>query len=214
MLIIVPSGIHVAAIVLGVLSTGAILVIVYRMLVGPALSARADTQSPPPAQGTVWDIVIEEKARERVITIGQLDSEIQTRMHGIKDDHLTLRFRKDRDLEEYEITVNPGGPIFYTAPHSKRSELMKSAESFESRELIGHQAVFRLAAALKDNRPIQYIEFELTTKYFINAFGTERMKFLFTLKKVFPGVDVRSRDKRGVYLFGRKKTGDSEETPA
>ncbi len=211
MLLVVPAGLNVLAAALGVIGIAAVGFVLYQLIFGPALKAQADRDAPPPEQGAVWEIIVDEKARQRVVSIGQIDSEVQTRMAGIKDDHIVLRFRKERDLEEYEIHLTPGGQVFYVAPHTKRAEVMKGPESFASRELIGYPAVMRLAAAVRDARPIQYLEFELATKYFINQFGTEKMKFILTLKKIVPGIDLKSRDRKGIYSFGRKAAAATED---
>lgn len=210
MLLVIPAGLNIMAAAVGVIGLAAVAVVFYQLILGPALKAQADRDAPPPEQGAVWEIIVDEKARQRVVSIGQIDSEVQTRMAGIKDDHLVIRFRKERDLEEYEINLTPGGQVFYIAPHSKRTEVMKGPETFASRELIGYPAVMRLAAAVRDARPVQYLEFQLATKYFINQFGTEKMKFILTLKKIIPGIDLKSRDRKGIYSFGRKAAASEE----
>ena len=52
---------------------------------------------------------------------------------------------------------------------------------------------------------------KLTAKYFITRAGDERMKFLLTLKKIFPSLDKNSRNKKGIYTFGRVKLGQQVE---
>jgi hypothetical protein len=37
------------------------------------------------------------------------------------------------------------------------------------------------------------------------------MKFLLTLKKIFPSLDKNSRNKKGIYTFGRVKLGQQVE---
>lgn len=70
---------------------------------------------------------------------------------------------------------------------------------------------FRLVASAREGRVNQYVEFELTAKYFITRAGDERMKFLLTLKKIFPSLDKNSRNKKGIYTFGRVKLGQQVE---
>jgi len=84
-------------------------------------------------------------------------------------------------------------------------------EQIASRELIGNPALLRVAANVKDNRPLQYIEFELSTKYIVNQFGEEKMKFFIVLTKIFPSLDIKSRTKKGVYTFGRIKIDQETE---
>ena len=137
--------------------------------------------------------------------IGQVDGQIATRMVGIREDHLKLTFLKERDLEEYQITVDSGGPVFFRPPHARHLENLKGREVFESRELIGHPASFRVVALVRDGRPVQYIEFELSTRFVMNRMGEEKMKFVLELKRVFPGLDSKSRNKKGVFSFSRLK---------
>ncbi|MDH5656139.1 MAG: hypothetical protein OEZ34_09540, partial [Spirochaetia bacterium] len=135
---------------------------------------------------------------------------IKTRMTGIKEDHLMLQIRKEPSMEEYSITAKPGGAVFFRPPHSKKMEQLKNPTSFESRELIGNSALFRLAAVVKNGRALQYLEFELSTDFMIDAGGKERMKFFLTLKQIFPSLNIKSRNKKGIYSFGRIQS-DSED---
>lgn len=213
-LLMLPAYINYLMLALGILSFGGSLYLVYRIVIGPALQALADLEAPPPTEGYVYDIVIDPKERRKKVSIGQLDGTIRTHMQGIKEDHLVLLFTKDRDLEEYEISVNPGGFLLYRPPHGAKLDFLNHKESFESRELIGHPATFRLGAGVRDKRAFQYVEFELTTKFVINQLGEERMKFLLEVKRIFPGVEKESR-KKGVYGFSRLKvnqeSGEKDE---
>ena len=209
--LIIPGGLQAIFFILGVISFSGLVLLVHILLIKPALDARADIDSPPPEVGFSMEIVIDAHERSRIVSVGQLDSDIKLRLNGIKEDHLVLKFLKERDLEDYHITTAPGGALFYRPPHAKKMEMMKSSETFESRELIGYPATFRVAASVKDNRPIQYVEFELSTGYFINNFGEEKMRFDFTLKKIFPSLDQDSRDKKGLYAFGRLHSMEQEQ---
>ena len=209
--LIIPWFLNAFFFLLGILSFSGLLFILHRLILGPILSAQADIESPPMEEGTVEDIVLEHE-RIRQITIGQLDSDIKTRMHGIREDHLTLLLRKDPDLEVYTITATPGGPILFRRPHSKKYELMSGVDSFESSELIGYPALFRLAANMRDGRLIHYMEFELSTKYFINNSGEEKMRFMLKFVKFYPGLDRESRNKRGIFMFGRLQVSGDEQS--
>lgn len=208
--LIIPWFLSAFFFVLGILSLTGLVLIVHRLIVAPMLAAQADINSPPMEEGTVEDIVLEHE-RIRVLSIGQLDSEIKTRMNGIKEDHLILQIRKDPELEAYTFTATPGGPIYFRRPHSKKYEVMTGVDTFESSELIGHPAVFRLAATVREGRPVHYLEFELSTKYFINNIGEEKMRFMLTFTKFYPSLDRDSRDKRGIFMFGRLQVQDTED---
>ncbi len=211
-LLIVPWALETIFMVLGVISLAGLGAIVYLLVVKPVLLARLDINAPPPEEGFTHEILIEAPQRSRVVGIGQLDSDIKTRLNGIKEDHLVLRFEKDRELEDYEISLSAGGTVFYLPPHAKKLELLKGTETFDSRELIGHPSRMRVAASVKDNRALQYIEFELSTSYIINQFGEEKMKFLLKLTRIYPSLDTESRSNKGIYMFGRLQVEqDSEE---
>ena len=209
-LLIVPGGLNFVMLLLGIFSLVSTIWILYRLLIRPALMIKADRESPPPEEGWTYESLMDDAKRQRTVSVGLLDSDIKLRLQGIREDQLQLKFRKERELEEYEITVEPGTNLFYRPPHGKKIEPLKHSESFESRELIGHPALFRVAAGVKNNRPLQYVEFELSTRYVINNLGEEKMKFLFTMTRVFPGVDVNSRSKKGLYMFSRFKVADEE----
>lgn len=196
---------------LGVGSAGAFAFLSYRLFIRPALRVKAERDSPPPEEGWRKEILIDEADRQRRFSIGQLDSDIKLRLAGIKEDQLILQFRKDRGLEEYEITVSPGPNVFYRAPHARKIEPIRSSEVFQSRELIGNNAMFRVAASVKDNRPLQYVEFLLTSRYIISNLGQERMQFELEISRIFPSLDEKSRDKKGIFSFGRFKQEADEE---
>lgn len=209
--LIVPEILDWIFIVLGILSTLIFILIVYRVFVRPALLVKAEQDAPPPEEGFKYEILIDDLERTQIITIGQQDGLINTRLNGIKEDHLILKFVKDRGLEEYEITIQPGGPLQYRRPHARKLDLIKTSDVFASRELIGHPALFRVVANLKDHRALQYVEFELSVAYVINNLGEEKMLFTLELTRIYPSLDVDSRDKKGLFSFGRLKRESEEE---
>ncbi|MCB1321190.1 MAG: hypothetical protein KDK34_13105, partial [Leptospiraceae bacterium] len=104
LLLIVPAILNIIVIVLTVLAVAVLVLIVHRLIVRPAMNVKADRDAPPPQVGDIREILIDEQERIRRLSIGQLDSDVKTRMAGVKEDQLILIFRKDRGLEEYEIT--------------------------------------------------------------------------------------------------------------
>lgn len=210
-LLIIPTYLNVAVSIAGLAALIGLILIVYGLLVRPAVAIHADREAPPPEEGAVHEIIFDGALRTLRFSIGQIDSDFKTRMNEIKEDHLVLKITKDRDLEDYEIQLSAGGYVLLRMPHSKSMEKMQGTEKITSAELIGDTAVFRLAANVRDGRAAQYVEFELAAKYFINKVGEERMKFLLTLKKIFPSLDKNSRSKKGIYMFGRLKSQQAEE---
>lgn len=212
-LLITPIGLDLAMAAAGLIGTLLILFSAYRWIFAPAMKIMASATAPPPAPGSLQEIILR-NTRHLRYRIGLVDSEIKLRLKGIVEDHVVLDFKKDRRLEEYEILVIPSGTTFLRHPHSKSLDRMRGRETIESRELIGHPAMIRLVAAMQGERPIHYVEFELSTKYFIDPGGEERMKFLLELKRIHPGIDLKSLTKKGVYNFGRKPGAETPEPTA
>jgi hypothetical protein len=206
MLLIVPLPVHIFVGFLGFISISGIAYVFYRSILQPVFRIKADIESPPLKVGFTHVILIDDTNRTKRIGIGQMSSEIKTRLTGIKEDHLVLQIKKERTMEEYAIEVIPNGPVYCKSPHSQKMEQLKGNDIVESRELIGHPALFRLAALVKSGRVLQYLEFELSTNFIIDTFGRERMKFSLTLKQIFPSLNINSRNKKGIYSFGRVLT--------
>ena len=197
--------------VIGILGFIAFVGISYFVFIQPALQVMAERRGLPPADGTTLEILLDHNRRTETVSVGQLDSSFKTRMMGIKDDHLLIRIRKEPDLEEYEITIHPGGPLFYRPPHGAKMEQIKGPENFESSELIGHPAQFRLAAFMQHNRLLQYVEFEFSCSFTTNRSGEEKMKFHLKMNRIFPGVDKKRPPKKGVYFFSRLRSDEETE---
>ncbi len=185
----------------------------YIYIYEPSYKIYMDLQSPPPREGEVKEILIVPKQRKKKITIGSLTSDIALRLKGIEDRHLEITIQKDKDLEEYKITINPlaKDKVLWKAPHTKNVVVLNEPDTFEGRELIGHPAYIRIVGLMQRNRPIHYVEFELSVKFIIDNSGEERMKFILKLTKIYPGIDLKSRNKKGIYSFGKLKTEDLEQ---
>ncbi|MCB1173528.1 MAG: hypothetical protein KDK39_08190 [Leptospiraceae bacterium] len=211
-LLIVPQLLDWIMLGAGFVSFIALVYLLYIIIVAPALTLKAERDAPPPRPGYIYELLIEDQERHQHITIGQLDATIKTRLNGIREEQLRLEFHKDRGLEEYEIMVIPGANLFYRRPHTKKLEIQKERDEFAGRELIGNPALFRLAASVQGNRPTQYVEFELRTDYIINQIGEEKMKFFLELTRIYPGIDENSRNKKGVFNFGRPQKTEVEES--
>lgn len=205
MLLVVPLTLDILIGIFGFLSLGVFVSILYYLIIGPTLKALRERQSQPPEVGYSMDVVLDHNVRSRIVRIGLTDGDIKLRLQGIKEDHMTLKFHREAGMEEYDITLQPGGHVFFRPPHARKLERVGSAEKMESSELIGHPATFRLAAVVQHDRPLQYAEFELSTSYFINRVDEEKMKFTLTLKKLFPGVDRNRPVKKGIYRFARQQ---------
>jgi hypothetical protein len=210
-LLVIPRTLDFIFGSLGVLSVLIFSFLLYRIIVEPTLRALKERMSQPPEEGFEFEVVLENDQRSRIVSIGQLDADINTQLQGIKEDHLILKFHRVPDTEEYDLTIVPGGNVFYRRPHASKIEQIREQEKFESHELIGHPATVRIAAIVQHGRPLQYLEFELSTGYFVDRHGQEKMKFTILLKKIFPGVDRDKPLKKGIYRFARQRVEEEEE---
>lgn len=201
-LLVMPLALDLFLLVLGISGIAILLGVFYRFILLPALQVMADTTSPPPSAGETKELLLR-NGRHLRYSLGLVDSDWKLRLKGIVEEHLVFDFKKDRTLEEYEIMLIAGGPVLYRAPHERKMRRISGKERLESRDLIGHPALFRLIAAMQGERPVHYVEFELSTRFIIDNAGDERMKFIVELKRIHPGIDLKSRNKRGIYLFGR-----------
>ncbi|MCS7206186.1 MAG: hypothetical protein NZ853_10860 [Leptospiraceae bacterium] len=184
----------------------------YVFIYSPSRKLYLDLQSPPPLVGDVKEIVIDNNTRRKSVFIGLLQSDISLRLKGIEEPHLEIHFQKEKGLEEYLLTFKPHAKnkVFWKAPHTTNYSFLNEAVTVESREFIGHPAYIRIIAFIQNNRPIHYVEFELSVKYFYDSFGDEKMKFIFKVIKIYPGIDLKSRDKKGIYSFGKPKAEEVE----
>jgi len=180
----------------------------------PSYKLYMDLQSPPPEEGSIKEILLGQNEKRKVITIGALTSDISLRLKGIEEPHVEITVQKEKGLEEYIVTIRPfaKNKVLWKAPHVKDMNYLNEPDSFESRELIGHPAYLRVVALMQKNRPLHYVEFELSVKFIIDNFGEERMKFFLKINRIYPGVDLKSRDKKGIYSFGRIKTEEKEQS--
>lgn len=210
-LLVIPRSLDFLFSSLGIISFIIFIFLIYIILIEPTLRAMKERMSQPPEEGFQYEVVLDHDKRSRIISIGQLDADINTQLQGIREDHLLLKFHRVPDTEEYDITIVPGGNVFYRRPHASKIEQIRDQEKFESHELIGHPAIFRVAAIVQHGRPLQYLEFELSAGFFFNRVGQEKMKFTLTLKKIFPGVDRNKPLKKGIYRFARQRVEEEEE---
>ncbi|WP_336297493.1 hypothetical protein [Leptospira sp. GIMC2001] len=161
--------------------------------------------------GDSFDFVVDETSRQSKFTIGKRLGNIRTLCKAIDDDHLIFNFKKDRDQEEYEITVDRNGAVLFKPPRMDTYSKMEGKEKFDSVEIIGHSADFRLSDKLTKERMVNFIEISLSTSYFFNKNGEERMKFTFTITRIQPGLNRNKRNRDGSMDWGAE-AGDEEES--
>ena len=199
-LLIVSAFLDYLVILLAFLSVGSLSFISFRMFVKPALKLQA-IEKAPPSEGHSESIIFKVHENVRSFSIGQLDGDISLRLKGIREHHLDIKIRREPGQEIYDIFLDADGIVYLRTPHTRQLERIKKKANFNSAELIGHSADFRLAAKLFENRALHYVDMELSCEYFVNKAGLEQIKFILKMLEVKPPVDMNSRSKKGIYSF-------------
>jgi hypothetical protein len=194
------------------LSTFGLLGIIYQQFIFPIVSRKDSDRFIPAQTGDHYDLVVDEISRFSQFMIGCKTGHIATRCHAISEDHLIFQFKKSKDSEDYTVTVLKNAPSFYKPPRMDKYEKMESKETFDSYEIIGHPAEFRISDKIIKDRMVNFIEISVTSSFYFNRVGKERMKFTFTIGKIQPGINRKVRFKDDTYGFGKEEGAeDSEE---
>ncbi|TGK38963.1 hypothetical protein [Leptospira andrefontaineae] len=167
-------------------------------------------QMDPPEEGDVYEIVVPESTRIYKFSVGQVYGDIPTLCKSIQDDHLVFILKKGKDTEDYDILINRSGPAIMKPPRMQYFSKMESQEKLESHEIIGQTASFRISDKIIKDRMTQYFEIGITSNFFMNKLGKERMRFVFSVQKIHPGLATRSRDKKGLYSFGKERSSEED----
>ncbi|TGL33554.1 hypothetical protein [Leptospira perdikensis] len=201
--ILVLSGVLTVA----VLGLG---LVVYNQFIHPIISRKDSDRFIPVQTGDKYDLVVDELSRFATFQIGSKTGQLATRCNAISEDHLIFQFKKSRDSEDYTITVLKNGPTFYKPPRMEHYGKMESKETFESYEVIGHPAEFRISDKIAKERMVNFIEISLTSSFYFNRSGKERMKFTFEVGKIQPGINRKVRFRGDVYGFGKEEGTDED----
>lgn len=154
--------------------------------------------------GDSMEFVVPDSVRQARFTIGKKLSNFNTICSGIQEDHLIFDIKRNNENEEYTITITKNGPTLYKPPRMETYSKMESKEKIEGYEIIGHYADFRIGDKIVKDRMIHYIEIRLTTEFFFNKVGKERMKFIFTVLKIHPGLNREKRNRDGCFGWGQE----------
>ncbi|GBF48588.1 hypothetical protein LPTSP4_00870 [Leptospira ryugenii] len=185
--------------------------VVYHQFIYPILSRKDSDRFIPVQVGDHYDITIDEVSRFGSFTVGCKTGHLATRCQAISEDHLIFQFKKSRDSEDYTITVLRNGPSFYKPPRMDTYGKMENKESFDSYEIIGHPAEFRISDKIIKDRMVNFIEIALSSSFYFNKLGKERMKFTFTIGKIQPGINRKVRFKDDTYAFGKEEDSEDQE---
>lgn len=191
-------------------STVGFLFIVYHQFILPFFILKESDRFIPVQTGDHYDLVVDEMSRFATFSVGSRTGQLATRCNAISENHLVFQIKKSKDSEDYSITILRNGPSFYKPPRMEHYEKMESKESFESYEIIGHPAEFRISDKIVKDRMINFIEISLTASFYFTKLGKERMKFTFKIGKIQPGINRKVRFRGDTYGFGKEEGGEEE----
>ncbi|MCC5815349.1 MAG: hypothetical protein JJT78_11370 [Leptospira sp.] len=177
----------------------------------PYIRIKALELPDPINTGDSFDFVVEETARQARFSIGKKIGNVRTLVAAVSEDHLVFEFKKNRDNEEYTITIYRNGAVLFKPPRMDTYSKMESKEKMEGYEIIGHSADFRISDKYTKDRMVNFVEIRLSSSFFFNKVGKERMKFTFTILKIQPGLDRIKRNRDGSFAWGQETDEESEE---
>lgn len=174
--------------------------IIYIEFIVPYITLISAQIEPPPKEGSEFEFVMGESERSTNYMIGRIGSNLNTKCTNISEGHLVFQFKKARDSEEYEITIKKGGAVLVKPPRMNVYSKMESSLKLESHEVIGKTVDFRISDSMVKERMTSYIELQMTSKFFVNSKGVERMKFIFKITKIHPGMKFKKNNQHSYSL--------------
>ncbi|MDF3821667.1 hypothetical protein P3G55_17315 [Leptospira sp. 96542] len=183
-------------------------IIFYNQFIFPIISRKESDRFTPVQTGDHYDLVVDELSRYATFQIGCRTGHLPTRCNAISEDHLVFQIKKSKDSEDYTITVLRNAPSFYKPPRMEHYEKMENKESFESYEIIGHPAEFRISDKIVKDRMVNFIEISLSSSFYFTKLGKERMKFTFQVGKIQPGINRKQKLRGDVYAFGKEEDAE------
>lgn len=183
----------------------------FKEVIYPAIKKGSAGIGTPPEEGDRFLLVVPESQRNVRFSVGQTSGNIRTYCNTISDNHLIFNLKKAKDSEDYEIQILRNSAVLFKPPGMPTFSKMESSEKLDSYEVIGKSADFRISDKVVKERMTQYFEIGLSSEFFINNFGKERMRFIFTITKIHPGLNRKTPIKKGLYAFGKEERKEPEE---
>ncbi|MCG6167908.1 hypothetical protein [Leptospira sanjuanensis] len=209
--LIYTVGLDIILIFAGLAAFAGLAFLFFQEVIYPAIKKGSAGAGTPPEEGDRFVLVVSESQRNVRFTVGQTSGEIRTYCNAISDNHLVFNIKKAKDSEDYEIQILKNSPVLFKPPAMPTFSKMESTEKLDSYEIIGKSADFRISDKVTKERMTQYFEIRLSSEFFINNFGKERMRFIFTIAKIHPGLNRRTPIKKGLYAFGKEEREEAEE---
>ncbi|KYZ63385.1 hypothetical protein BEN42_11550 [Leptospira interrogans serovar Canicola] len=183
----------------------------FKEVIYPTIKKGSAGIGTPPEEGDRFLLVVPESQRNVRFSVGQTSGNIRTYCNTISDNHLIFNLKKAKDSEDYEIQILRNSAVLFKPPGMPTFSKMESSEKLDSYEVIGKSADFRISDKVVKERMTQYFEIGLSSEFFINNFGKERMRFIFTITKIHPGLNRKTPIKKGLYAFGKEEREEPEE---
>ncbi|EMK21479.1 hypothetical protein [Leptospira kirschneri] len=183
----------------------------FKEVIYPAIKKGSAGIGTPPEEGDRFLLVVPESQRNVRFSVGQTSGNIRTYCNTISDNHLIFNLKKAKDSEDYEIQILRNSAVLFKPPGMPTFSKMESTEKLDSYEVIGKSADFRISDKVVKERMTQYFEIGLSSEFFINNFGKERMRFIFTITKIHPGLNRKTPIKKGLFAFGKEEREEPEE---
>ncbi|XDD51809.1 hypothetical protein AB3N59_08860 [Leptospira sp. WS92.C1] len=209
--LIYTVGLDILLTLIGLGATVGLVFLFFQEVIYPALKKQGAGVGTPPEEGDRFVLVVSESQRNVRFSIGQASGDIRTHCSAISDNHLVFNFKKSKESEDYEIQIQKNAPTLFKPPAMAKFSKMEALEKLESYEVIGKKADFRISDKVTKERMTQYFEITLSSEFFINHFGKERMRFIFTISRIHPGLNRRTPVKKGLYGFGKEERSEEEE---
>ncbi|QOI34483.1 hypothetical protein [Leptospira interrogans] len=209
--LIYTVGLDIFLILMGSAAFLGLCFLFFKEVIYPAIKKGSAGIGTPPEEGDRFLLVVPESQRNIRFSVGQTSGNIRTYCNTISDNHLIFNLKKAKDSEDYEIQILRNSAVLFKPPGMPTFSKMESSEKLDSYEVIGKSADFRISDKVVKERMTQYFEIGLSSEFFINNFGKERMRFIFTITKIHPGLNRKTPIKKGLYAFGKEEREEPEE---
>ncbi|KAA1289202.1 hypothetical protein C4X99_20320 [Leptospira interrogans serovar Geyaweera] len=209
--LIYTIGLDIFLILMGSAAFLGLCFLFFKEVIYPAIKKGSAGIGTPPEEGDRFLLVVPESQRNVRFSVGQTSGNIRTYCNTISDNHLIFNLKKAKDSEDYEIQILRNSAVLFKPPGMPTFSKMESSEKLDSYEVIGKSADFRISDKVVKERMTQYFEIGLSSEFFINNFGKERMRFIFTITKIHPGLNRKTPIKKGLYAFGKEEREEPEE---
>lgn len=150
------------------------------------------------AKGLTVDIDIPPRERFAEVEIGRGNSFLDIPVKQIENSHLNIRLKREREADEYEITIRRGGAMLIKPDTGKDFIKVTSSETFYDKEIKNAGGLrFRLGERVRDDQMKAYVEIGLNWDLKPDERGRKRKKFFVTVEDIKG--ELEKTDEEGLY---------------